>query len=174
MTRTLYEIGSDMAALETLLLESGGDMTDPAVASAIDAWEAELETNLVAKLENYICLIQEIEARADARTAEARRIADLSLADQRASAALRERLRFVFATRNIKPVQTERFRVALAKNGGKAPLDIRVGVDELPAWAVRRETVVTPDKDAIRARIEAGDVLSFASLLERGNRISIK
>ncbi len=71
-------------------------------------------------------------------------------------------------------MQTERFRVSLARNGGKAPLDIRVGPDELPAWAVKRKTVVETDKDAIRARLDAGEALDFASLMDRGTRISIR
>jgi hypothetical protein len=47
-------------------------------------------------------------------------------------------------------------------------------VEELPAWAVRREMVVSVDKDAIRSRLDAGEPLDFASLMERGTRINIK
>jgi hypothetical protein len=174
MARTLYEIGTDMQALEALLLETGGDISDPAVAAAVAAWESELETNLSAKVDGYARLIADMEARAEARKAEASRISDLAKADQKAADALRERLRFVFDAKGIPPVQTANFRVGLAKKGGKAPMDLRVGVDELPSWAVRSETVLSPDKDAIRARLEAGEVLSFAALMERGNYISIR
>lgn len=174
MARTLYEIGSDMAALETLLLENGGDISDPAVADAVAAWESELEQNLTGKVESYCRLIADIEARAEAREKEAARLAYLAKADGKAAAGLRERLRFVFEAKGLKPVQTDNFRVSLAKKGGKAPLDLRAGVDELPSWAVRSETVLSPDKDAIRAKLEAGEALPFASLMDRGNYISIR
>lgn len=173
MTQTLLDITADMAALDALLAESGGEIT-PDTEATLDAFFAETETNLAGKVDAYCALISEMEARAEVRKAEAKRLADRAKADERTSDALRERLRFVWETRRLGKVETDRFTVSLAKNGGKAPLDIRCGVDELPAWAVKRETVVTVDKDAIRSRLDAGEPLDFASLMERGTRINIK
>jgi len=170
---TIYEISEDMAALDALLAETGGEIT-PEAEAAFNAFEAELAANLHAKTDAYCALIAEIDARAAARKAEAKRLADRAKADERTADALRERLRFVWETRRLGKVETDRFTVSLAKNGGKAPLDIRCGVDELPAWAIKRETVVTVDKDAIRSRLDAGEPLDFASLMERGTRINIK
>ena len=101
------------------------------------ASEAELETNLGSKIDNYCSLISEIEARSAARKAEADRLADLARVDENAAKALRDRLKFVFESRSLPTMQTDRFRVSIAKNGGKAPLDIRVGPDELPEWAIK-------------------------------------
>jgi hypothetical protein len=171
---TLYEISDDLRALEALLVEADGDISSPQAAEAIAAWEQELSTNLAEKVDRYCSLISEIEVRAAARTAEAERLRELAKIDDRAALALRERLKFVFESRSLPTMQTERFRVSLARNGGKAPLDIRVGPDELPAWAVKRKTVVETDKDAIRARLEAGETLPFANLMERGSRLVIK
>lgn len=170
---TIYEISEDMAALDALLAETGGEIT-PEAEAAFNAFEAELAANLHAKTDAYCALIAEIDARAAARKAEAKRLADRAKTDERTADALRERLRFVWETRRLGKVETDRFTVSLAKNGGKAPLDIRCGVDELPAWAIKRETVVTVDKDAIRSRLDAGEALDFASLMERGTRINIK
>lgn len=174
MKQTLYMISDDLLALENILAESNGDISSPEAEAALATWEAELSSNLSTKLDGYCSLIAEIEIRAAARQAEAERLRDLARTDQNAADALRERLRFVFETRNLPPVQTDRFRVSLAKNGGKAPLDIRVGADELPEWAIERKTVVSPNKDAIRARLEAGESLPFANLMQRGTRIAIK
>ena len=170
---TIYEISEDMAALDALLAETGGEIT-PEAEAAFNAFEAELAANLHAKTDAYCALIAEIDARAAARKAEAKRLADRAKTDERTADALRERLRFVWETRRLGKVETDRFTVSLARNGGKAPLDIRCGVDELPAWAITRETVVTVDKDAIRSRLDAGESLDFASLMERGTRINIK
>ena len=170
---TIYEISEDMAALDALLAETGGEIT-PEAEAAFNAFEAELAANLHAKTDAYCALLAEIDARAAARKAEAKRLADRAKTDERTADALRERLRFVWETRRLGKVETDRFTVSLAKNGGKAPLDIRCGVDELPAWAIKRETVVTVDKDAIRSRLDAGESLDFASLMERGTRINIK
>jgi len=170
---TIYQIADDMAALDALLAETGGEITPEAEAAFLE-FEAELTTNLNGKTDAYCALIAEIDARAAARKSEAKRLADRAKADERTADALRERLRFVWEQRKLGKVETERFTVSLAKNGGKQPLDIRCGVEELPAWAVRREMVVSVDKDAIRSRLDAGEALDFASLMERGTRINIK
>jgi hypothetical protein len=173
MKQTLLDITEDMAAIDELLAESGGEIT-PETEGTLDAWFAELDTNLTGKVDNYCALITEIECRAAVRKAEADRLYDRAKIDENAAKALRERLRFVWELRSMGKLQTSRYTVSLAKNGGKAPLDVRVGAEELPAWAVKTETVVTVDKDAIRSRLDAGEQLDFASLMQRGNRISIK
>jgi len=170
---TIYDISEDMAALDALLAETGGEIT-PEAEAAFAAFEAELAANLHSKTDAYCALIAEIDARAAARKAEAKRLADRAKTDERTADALRERLRFVWETRKLGKVETDRFTVSLAKNGGKAPLDIRCGVEDLPSWAVKTETIASADKDAIRARLEAGEALPFASLMERGTRISIR
>ena len=170
---TIYQISEDMAALDALLAETGGEIT-PEAEAAFNQFEAELAKNLTGKVDAYCALIAEIDARAAARKAEAKRLADRAKADERTADALRERLRFVWEQRKLGKVETDRFTVSLAKNGGKAPLDIRCGVEDLPSWAVKSETVVTADKEAIRSRLDAGESLDFASLMERGTRISIR
>jgi hypothetical protein len=173
MKQTLLDITEDMAAIDELLAESGGEITTE-TEGTLDAWFAELDTNLTGKVDNYCALITEIECRAAVRKAEADRLYDRAKIDENAAKALRERLRFVWELRAMGKVQTSRYTVSLAKNGGKAALDVRVGAEDLPAWAVKTETVVTVDKDAIRSRLEAGEELDFASLMQRGNRIAIK
>ena len=170
---TIYDISEDMAALDALLAETGGEIT-PEAEAAFAAFESELAANLHAKTDAYCALIAEIDARAAARKAEAKRLADRAKTDDRTADALRERLRWVWETRRLGKVETDRFTVSLAKVGGKPPLDIRVGVEDLPSWAVKTETIASADKDAIRARLEAGEALPFAYLLERGTRISIR
>lgn len=174
MNQTLYQIADDLRALEALLVEAGGDLSSPEALAAVEAWEAELEANLSGKVDNYCGLITEIEVRAAARQAESDRLRDLARVDENAAKSLRERLLFVLQTRNVPKVDTERFRVSISRNGGKAPLDVRIGPDELPAWAVKKRTVVETDRDAIRARLEAGESLPFANLMERGTRLVIK
>jgi hypothetical protein len=174
--RTIFDISNDMAALDAVLHECGGDLSDPNADQILQRWEEELESDLHGKLDDYCGLIRELEARAEARKAEADRIAELASKDRKTADNLRERLRFIFDLRGLPTQQTSRFRISLARNGGKAPLDLRAEPDDetLPDWAVQTKTVKSFDKDAIRAALERGEALSFARLLERGNRIAIK
>lgn len=173
MSQTLLDITTDMAALDALLAESGGEIT-PDTEATLNQFFAEVETNLAGKVDAYCTLIAEMEARAEVRKAEAKRLADRARVDENAAAALRERLRFVWESRQLGKVQTARYTVNLAKVGGKQRLDLRVGVEDLPAWAVTTETVTTANTDAIRAKLDAGESLPFASYMERGTRLSIR
>jgi hypothetical protein len=74
--RTLFEISTDLLALYDRIEELGGDVTAPDVEQAIDAWFERLSHERDEKLDNYAALIRELEARAQARRDEAKRLAD--------------------------------------------------------------------------------------------------
>jgi hypothetical protein len=173
VSQTLLDITKDMESLDALLAAAGGEIT-PGTEATIDGWFAENEANLSDKVDAYCRLISEIEARAEVRKAEAKRLAERARIDENAAAALRERLRHTWEAKSLPKVQTTRYTVSLAKVGGKAKLDLRVGVEDLPGWAVTTETIVKANTDVIRDRLEAGEALDFASLMERGTRINIK
>jgi hypothetical protein len=173
VSQTLLDITADMESLDALLAAAGGEIT-PDTEATIDAWFAENEANLADKVDAYCRLISEMEARAEVRKAEAKRLAERARVDENAAAALRERLRWHWEAKNLGKVQTTRYTVSLAKVGGAQKLDLRAGVEDLPAWAVVTEVVAKANTDAIRKRLEAGETLDFASLMERGTRISIR
>lgn len=167
--RTLLDITDDIRALDDILAENGGDLSDPQIEAVLSEWENDLEGDLETKLDSYAALITEWEARSEMRQVEAARLAKRAKTDAAAADALRRRLQFVFESRNLRPVETPRYRIALARNGGKRPLDIH---GEVPSDFLQIKA--EPDKDKIRAALEAGQTLPFAILMDRGNRISIK
>ena len=54
---TLVKIGADIRALEDLLFEMGGELTDGEAEKAIDGWLAELGDSLAEKLDSYAIVI---------------------------------------------------------------------------------------------------------------------
>ena len=72
----------------------------------------------------------------------------------------------------IKKVETDRFRVSVATNGGKQPLIVQE--DMVPDEYMKTTTTRLPDKDAIRTLLEEGTEVEFAKLQERGRRLNIK
>ena len=169
--RTLLDISDDMQALDEMLQDIGGDVSDPDVAASIDAWMAELESDLENKVDNYAGLIACIRGRAKVRKEEAKRLADRARVDENAADGLCERLKYVFETRELGTVETKRFRVSVAKNGGKAPLII----DEDAAIPDEYTRIIKePDKTLLREAIEAGTALAGVRLGERGTRLNIR
>ena len=178
--RTLFDITDDMRALDDLLFECGGDISDAEAEKVVDAWFAELSENFETKVDNYAALIRTMECRATARLAEIDRLDKLFKADQRAAQSLKARLMIALQQRNLKKVETPRFRVSVAGNGGKQPIDVDPQVDvdqvyeETPALVrvIPEQRVI--DKDAVRYALEFGSPLTWACLRERGTHLSIR
>jgi hypothetical protein len=169
--RTLLEITEDLAALDDLLAEVGGDVSNPNVAEAIEDWMSELDSNLSTKADNYAALISELRLRAESRASEAERLARRAKADEASADFLQSRLLQAFEERGLRKVETERYTLSIVGNGGKAPLILDLDV---PADWTRTVTKTEPDRERIRACLESGQALPFATLGERGRRLSIR
>jgi hypothetical protein len=171
---TLYEIHADLCALAELLAEVGGEVSEADAEAAVDAWLSETQEATAEKLDRYAALIRELEARGAARKGEAGRMAALADADAAAVKRLKDRLCWFLQAHGLERVETARFRLTLASNGGKAPLLLHTAPEHLPEpW---RETVTSyrARTDEIRAALEAGTPLEFATLGERGRHLRIR
>jgi hypothetical protein len=171
---TLIDISKELLALNDALDALDGEDEQ---AAELQAWFDELlaETTEArnAKLDNYAALIGELEARAAARRAEAARLADRARADENRAKWLKQALQDHFAQHGLKTVETARYRLTLAQNGGKAPLIVEED-KILPTQLPVRFQSVDFNHGAIRAALEAGEQLGFARLGERGQSIRIK
>ena len=174
MTKTLLDITRDMDALDALLTEVEGDVTDPRVLEAVTAWFAELDADLKGKLDNYAALITMLEARSDVRAREAERLSRRAKTDASSAQFLKDRLRGEFEARGIQKVETDRYRVSVAANGGKLPLVI--DQESLIPKALLRliPEQRVPDKDAIREALERGQTVPGVHFGDRGRRLSIR
>lgn len=177
---TLYEIGEDLDALDALLAEVGGDVSEEEAEAAIDAWLQETAQARDEKLDRYAALIREKEARAAARQQEADRMATLAATDTNAARKLKTRLCDFLLSQGIKKVDTPRFRISVSGNGGKQGVSVNVPVEDLPADLRETRTTVLPLTDLIRERLEAGEALldgegrPLASLNPRGHHVRIR
>ena len=167
----LFQITDDLAALDDLLAECGGDITNPDVAATVDAWLAELDQNLSGKVDNYAALITEIRNRAETRKAEAERLANRARIDENAADWLATVLKAALEARGVKKLETDRYTVSIVGNGGKQPLVLTGDVP--PEWCKFVEKIEV-NRDKIRASLEAGETLPFATLGDRGRRLSIR
>ena len=168
---TLFDITDDMRALDQLLEDCGGDISDPAVEEAITKWMAEIKDGFETKVDNYCAFIKELTARAAARREEMERLAMRVKADENAAKSLKVRLQMVWEAMQLGKVATRRFSVSLAGNGGLAPLTVD------PAQVPQEFFVQPPpviDNDKIRLALEAGRDVPGAALLPRGKHINIR
>lgn len=170
-SRTLFNISEDLEKLNDLLDETGDDAQQQQL---INDWLEHLGEERDRKLDNYSAMIAEMTSRAAARKGEAQRLMELASADEKRARLLKDRLKLFFENHGLKTVQTTRYKLSLAKNGGKAPLiiDDSVPVAQLPERF--QKVSIDPNTVAIREALENGEHLDFAQLGERGTSLRIK
>lgn len=174
MSRTLFQITDDLAALDDLLDEVGGDVSDPRVAAAVEAWMAELDSDLNRKVDGYAAFITELEARSESRSKEAARLAARAKSDANKAGFLKERLRLALQSRKIKKLETDRYLVTVATNGGKQPLDIHDPNAVPPEYREIIPQTWELNADKIRAALADGMEVPGAILMDRGTHLRIK
>ena len=165
MSATLMGISAGLSALEELLLEAGGDVSDPEADAAVDAWFAELGGARDQKVDDYCSLYEKLKRRGERR----KRLAE---SDAKAAARLKERLQYFFEVQGISKLETDSYRLSIANNGGLLPLLVDRAPEALPAEF--QKITVAADNEAIRRALESGEPIDFAHFGERGRHLRIK
>ena len=167
---SLLQISQELLQLEAELHETDGDAD--AQSELVETWLSKLDER-EEKLDNYAALIRELELRAEARKQEANRLMALVKSDQQKADLLKIRLKYYFQTHQEKSIETPRFRITLAMNGGKLPLIMHENQPEnLPeAYRLIQYKVNT---EAIREALDNGEALEFAALGQRDSSIRIR
>lgn len=111
-------ISDDIQHLNSLL----DDLDDTEQQQLITQWLETLSSERSSKRDNYATLIAELEAKAEIRKKEAKRLMDLANSDENRAKMLKERLKYFFETNKLKKVETNRYKLSLVKHGGKPPL----------------------------------------------------
>lgn len=169
--RTLFSISSDLEKLNQLLDETADDAQQQEL---VNQWFEQLGEERDRKLDNYSALVSEMIYRVAARKAEAQRLLELAQMDENRAKLLKERLKWFFETHNLKTVETARYKLSLAKNGGKQPLILKDGVSPTQLPEQFQKVSIDPNTAAIREALEHGEKLDFAVLGDRGTSIRIK
>lgn len=174
--RSLYRISEDLIVLSDLLTELDGEIGENAIGQAIEQWFDEIGDERDRKIDNYCALIREMEDRATSREAEARRLLRLAELDLNAARRLKASLKSFLDLHQIKKLETDRFKLTVAQNGGKTPLDLPPEWSANPAAAPERyhRHVIEVDREAIRADLESGVRIDGCTLRDRGTHLRIR
>jgi Siphovirus Gp157 len=145
--------------------------TDPVIESLVLEF-IETKEDLENKLDSYCSWINDLEAIAEAREREAKRIKDLAAANLRKADRLREAMKDALNTIGSKKIKTTRFDVSVRKAGGKPALLIEESENIPNEWLIEK-VVVMLDKEKIRKALEEGEYLPFAKLAEKKEYLNI-
>lgn len=164
---TLYDIQGDYLRLYTLAT----DLEDPESQEAFNNALADLDTDLANKASGYVHVIKQLEMEAD----ECDKVIEAFKAKKEArknnAKRMKEAILGVMDVANLPEIKAGEYTLKIAKNGGKAPLEIP---DESLVPERFMKIKYEPDKDLIRKTIEDGTDLPFAEIKERGRHLTIK
>lgn len=172
--RTLFDIGVDFAALDELIEDLGGDISNPAVESAITQWFAEVAGDESRKLSNYVAYIRQLEMEATCAKLQSSAFAAKRQSRESRIAWMKMRLmQYLMMTNRTKVSTADGTQIAVQSNGGKMPIEIDpIPLADLPDRFV--SVVRQLNRDAIEAAIESGEELSFARAIPRGTHLRIR
>lgn len=175
MRKTLFEIGSELLALDAFLDEvaPGGEIP-PEAEEKLTAWMATLAADEGAKLDAYVNLVRQLEMEADAAQKMVSAWKAKVVAKSARALWLVNNLRLHLERTNRRKVETAAgVTIAVRANGGAAPVvvDPNVNFLDIPERFVKIERRV--DVAAVRAALEAGEDLAFARLDGRGSHVRI-
>ncbi|MFT7553568.1 MAG: hypothetical protein ACI9BV_003904 [Rhodothermales bacterium] len=174
---TLLEIGGEIQELQEMLEASGGDVTGR--EEEVDSWLSQVDTRRDQKLDNYCAFIGELEGRSAVRRQEADRLSHRARVDADKAKWLKRRLEHFFRLTGLRRLETPRYRISLARHGGKVPVVVDVPADTLPQAFQKVRIDVKPDLDKIRHHLETEgqltgtDGTTIARLGERGESLRI-
>lgn len=168
--RTLFNISDDLEKLNELLDEIGDDQEQQEL---LMQWFEQLGEERDCKLDAYAALISEMQARAEARKVESRRLSELAASDENRAKLLKDRLKWFFEKHNLKTLETARYKLSVAKNSTRPLIvnpDIAIATlpDEYKKVSVELDTVT------VREALKQGVELDFARLGEAGTHLRIR
>lgn len=168
----LWDLDDRVRELERVLSELEEDGQDEAILAAFATELDGAREDLSGKLDGIAALITSLAATAKARREEADRLTRLARSDEARADRLRVFLSDYLRLRGIDRIDTPRYRLTFAKNGGLAPLRVDLPPEELPDEYVRAK--LSPDNEAIREALARGEELPWARLDERETVLRIR
>jgi len=172
--KPLFAITSEFQALDAILEECQGDVTDPRAEDAVNAWVQELQADESAKLDGYVAYINKLTMESERARLMAAQYAEAAKTRERRVEWLKSRMIEHMTTTGRKSIETESgYTISVQANGGSVPL-ILEPVDLTQIDSAFTMTKIELDKEKVREWLADGLSLPFAKLGERGKHLRIR
>lgn len=173
---SLYQLTNDIAALELLLEQTGGDVSEGTEGQTLEKWAQEYEWKLSAKVDSYGELHRNLEALGGALDEEIKRLRARKTAIDNRAQRLLDLAKFSMEKLGLRKLEGTKFTIAIQKAGGKDPMEVLVDAGQLPE-AYRKTTIlIEADKEKLRTGLEQKDpaLEGKAKLGQRGDYVRIR
>jgi hypothetical protein len=169
--RNLFALSQDEQAIMDLLIECGGDVTDPQTSATIDAWIAEVQAGQAEAIDRTGMVIRRLESNAVVARAEKERYDAKLRACENAVKALKERIKRHMESIGASKLQTQHFELRIQANGGVQQIETPADPASLPPEFV--QMVPRANTEAIRKALDDGLDVPGCKLVPRGTHLRI-
>lgn len=160
----IYELTKQMSVLQNLLEDN---IEDDDFIEAFDALDGEVDE----KLEELSKMVRNLEGSVNNFSDEIKRLTEKKKVLENNISRTKQLMFNLLKVSGKNKVVGDLFTISIRKNGGKQPIVFNEGI-EVPMEY--QKAIYSENKDKIRAALEAGEVLDFAYLGDRGESLSIK
>ncbi len=159
---TLPALVQDQLALDNLLLEVAGDITNPETEQVVMAWAEEVKSGVASKIDNYGFKQKYLKLKIEQFKSEAERYTKAIKTIQNVSDQLKDRVKYAMIEMDKQELIGHKWKYNLTNS---KPSVYIVDENKIPAkYKIAQPVVYKLDKDAIKNDIEEGLVVPGASL----------
>jgi len=159
MSQSLYSIKKDMIALESLILEQDGEITD----LIIENWMIINEKNLAEKVDHYKYFLESLEQGAQFFKDKAEEATKARKHYENVIDRLNNNLKQTMNDLGTDELIGNEYRYKLVR--GKPKVEV-LDEEKLPAKYMREIVELKPDKDLIKKELESSVEIEGARLVE--------
>ncbi len=173
---SLYQLTEEVKALDDLLVEQGGDVSEGAAGQTLERWAQEYQWALAVKIDAYGEFHRNLEAQAAALDEEIKRLRARKEAVENRAQRLLDLAKFSMERLQLRKLEGTKFTIGLQRVGGKDPVEVLVNAEALPEGYRRTQILIDADKEKIRAGLEGKDpaLEGKARLGQRGEYVRIR
>jgi len=167
--KTLMQIVDDRRALDELLTETGGEISEEQVEQTVSKWMAEIRSNLAVKADSYEYKQKDLEAMIEQFKAHAKMFSSAAKSLDRVSDALKDRMKHAMLEMDTKEIVGNIFKYKLSNS---APKVVILDETKIPATFCREKILVEVDKDAVKKAVLEGQEVGGV-VLEQGYTLRV-
>lgn len=169
MSKSLISIIQDKQAIDELLDERGGDISEGEIDDIFTEWSVENKQMLEKKIDGYLSFIDSLEAESDALKELAKRRSDQAKVKSNMADRLRDRLIYFVSAKG--PLEGSDVIVNVKQGRESVVIDELKDIDQI---YLRTKTIIEPDKVKLKEVLKENKDAIRGAHLERPLVLDVK
>lgn len=156
MSKSLIQIAQDSAALEELLQETGGELTE-----TLETFLAEIETGLTTKADSYYSMMDHLTATAERYRKRAEAYRGAAKTAESVVDNMKTRIHAAMGLMGVQEIEGKSIRFKIQNSPASLAID-----DQAKLPAEMTIVTVTPDTNKIKAALKTGETIPGCRLTQ--------